>query len=71
MMTVLKLGYFVFSAVLFLIFSIPFFDEMRNNDSFFTNLLKVLKDKRKGSIPLALSFFNILLAASLFLFSNN
>jgi len=68
-MTLLKLGYFCFSGCLFLIFSIPFFDEMRNSDSFFTNLLKVLKDKRKGSISLVLSFFKIVLTTSLFYFS--
>lgn len=67
-MTLFKLGYFCFSGVLFLIFSAPFFNEMRNCDSFYTNLLRVLKDKRKGSLSLAFSFFNILLATSLCLF---
>lgn len=63
----IKLGYFSLSAIVFIGFNIPFWSEMRNERSYFSNLIKVIKDKRKGSIPLAVSFCNLLFSALLFI----
>ena len=70
-MLLIKLGYFAFSAILFLAASFPFRNELRNEQSFFFNLKKILKTKTLGSTLLGLTSINMLLAASLFfLFSN-
>jgi hypothetical protein len=67
-MLLLQLAYFGFSAILFLLASYPFLDEMRNGESFFANLRKLQKEKRKGSSFLALTFLNLMLSFLFFLF---
>lgn len=70
-MLLIKLAYFSISTVLFLAASFPYRNEMRNEQSFFSNLKKILKTKTSGSILLGLASLNMLLASSLFfLFSN-
>lgn len=44
----IKLGYFSLSAIVFIGFNIPFWSEMRNERSYFSNLIKVIKDKEKA-----------------------
>lgn len=70
-MLLYKLAYFTFSGILFLAAGFPFLDEMRNGESFFTNLKRVLKSKKPGARLLALAFLNMYVAASLFLISSN
>ncbi|MFM1980042.1 MAG: hypothetical protein RLZ68_1307 [Pseudomonadota bacterium] len=69
-MLLLKLAYFGSAVFLFLLASSPFLDEMRNGESFFSNLRKLQKEKRKGSSFLALTFFNLMLSFLSFLFIN-
>lgn len=70
-MVLMKLAYFGFSAALFMLASYPFRNEMRNRQSFFSNLRKLQKENKRGSLLLALAFFNLLMATSFFLFSSN
>jgi len=63
-----KLAYFILSGIFFLVVGFPFLEEMRNGESFFTNLKRVLKNKRPGARLLALAFLNMYVAASLFVF---
>lgn len=70
-MLLFKLSYFAFATTLFLVASYPFFAEMRNGESFYANLLKVQKEKRKGSNFLALAFWHFMLTFCLFVFLPN
>lgn len=67
-MLLLQLGYFCIALLLFLLASYPFLDEMRNGESFFANLRKLRKDRRKGSDFLALAFVNLNLSFLALLF---
>ena len=68
-MLLLKLAYFAFAAALFLMASYPFRNEMRNSESFYANLRRLQKEKRKGTNLLGLAFGNLMLSAIFFLFS--
>jgi hypothetical protein len=70
-MLLIELAYFSFSGVLFFIASYPFIDEMRNGESFYSNLRVFLKNKRRGSRFLLFAFLNVLLASSFFFLTAN
>jgi hypothetical protein len=70
-MLLAKLAYFSFSGALFFFASYPFLNDLRNQKSFFSNLRRLQRDKRRGSTLLALAFYNVLLAASLFFLGSN
>lgn len=52
-MLLAKLAYFGFSGALFFLASYPFLDELRNQQSFFSNLRRLQRAKRRGSTLLA------------------
>jgi hypothetical protein len=58
----LQLAYFVAALVIFFLASWPFLDEMRNGEAFFTNLRRLLNERRKGSKFLAFAFLNLLIS---------
>jgi hypothetical protein len=63
-----KFSYFALSSICFLVAGFPFLDEMRNGESFYTNLKRVLRTKKPGARLLAMAFLNMCVAASLFIF---
>jgi len=70
-MLLFKLGYFAFSGFIFLLASFPLRFEMRNEKSFFLNLKNLLRQKKPGSLLLAIAFINLNISASLFIFFSN
>lgn len=70
-MLLFKLSYFAFAATLFFVASYPYFSEMRNGESFYANLRKLQKGKRKGSNFLALTFWHFMLTFCLFVLIPN